>query len=84
MILSKLVVTWLDWIVEIGIWLFLIAAFVGGFSAGSGFFGSVIGGLVGVLFGGITAAVVFGFFILLSDIRRMMKQELAARGNPEK
>ena len=76
MMLSKLIVTWLDWIIEIGLWLFLITAFLSGFSYGEGFFGSIIGGVVALIAGGITAALVFGFFILLSDIRRMMKVAL--------
>lgn len=79
MFLSRLIVKWLDWIIEIGLWIFLVSAFLSGFYWGEGFFGSIFGGLIALVGGGIVAAVMFGFFILLSDIRRMMKSALDAQ-----
>ncbi len=73
MILSKLIVKWLEWIVEIGLWLLLIACLITGIKMGDGFFGSIVGGLLSVLVGGVFGALVFGFFIVLSDIRRILK-----------
>lgn len=79
MILSKLIVKWLEWIVEIGIWLCLIAAFVTGIKMGNGFFGSILSSVLYVIGAGIFCAVVFGFFILINDIRSMMKKQIEAQ-----
>lgn len=76
MILSKFIVQWLEWIIEIGLWLFLLASLVSGFSMGDGFFGSIFMALISVLFGGIVCALMFGFFIILIDIRRMLKDAI--------
>ena len=76
MILSKFIVQWLEWIIEIGLWLFLIACLVSGYSMGSGFFGSIFMALISVLFGGIVCALMFGFFLVLNDIRRMLKEAI--------
>jgi uncharacterized membrane protein YeiH len=76
MILSKFIVQWLEWIIEIGLWLFLVACLVSGFSMGSGFFGSIFMALISLLFGGIVSALMFGFFIVLIDIRRILKDAI--------
>jgi len=73
MILSNLIVKWLEWIIEIGLWLLLIACLISGIKMGEGFFGSIFGGLLSVLVGGVFGALVFGFFIVLNDIRRILK-----------
>ena len=83
MILSKLVVKWLEVIVEIGLWLILVLGFVAGFSMGSGFFGSLGLGLAVMMGCGIAGAMLFGFFILMNSINRAVAQLLTiANGRP--
>ena len=76
MILSKIIVKWLEWIIEIGIWLSLVGAFVTGFKSGSGFFGGLMSGVFAVLIAGVFCALVFGAFIVLMDIRTMMQKAI--------
>ena len=78
MILSKLIVQWLEWIIEIGLWLFLVSCLVYGFQMGDGFFGSIFTALFSVVFGGIVCSLMFGFFIVLNDIRRMLEKAINA------
>jgi len=80
--MSKLIVKWLEWIIEIGIWLFLIAAFIGGLQVGNGFFGSLVSGVISVVFGGVLCALIFGLFIVLNDIRGMLKSALEQNTGP--
>lgn len=79
MVLSRLIVTWLEWIIEIGIWIVLIAAFIAGVRVGDGLIGGLFSGLVSVLLAGIFCAVVFGFFIVLNDIRTMLRKAIDSR-----
>lgn len=79
MILSKLIVKWLEWIVEIGIWICLIGAFVAGVKLGDGAIGGLFSGIVMLVCAGVFCAIVFGFFILLNDIRNMLKAEIERR-----
>ena len=65
MMLSKLVISLYTTLLEIGLWLLLLAVLVGGWQGG-GFFGAV-GGLIGA---GIFGAVFFGAFLVLNDIRK--------------
>lgn len=74
MFLSKLVVKWLEWIIEIGLWLTLVAAFIGGLNVGDGFFGSLIAAIISTTMAGVFASLIFGGFIILADIRRLLKQ----------
>ncbi|MFC1776443.1 hypothetical protein ACFL3I_03770 [Pseudomonadota bacterium] len=76
MILSNLVVKWLEVIIEVGLWVFLISCFVAGFSAGSGFFGSLVSGILSLIVGGVLSAVFFGVFILLKQIERHLSELL--------
>lgn len=76
MILSKLVVKWLEWIIEIGIWLSLAGAFMAGVRLGDGFFGGLFTGIFFTVISGVFCALVFGAFIVLMDIRSMMKQAI--------
>lgn len=69
MILSKLAAKWLEWIIEIALWITLVGAFLGGLKMGSGFFGSIIMAIVLTAIAGVFAALVFGAFIILADIR---------------
>ena len=83
MILSKLIVEWLEWIIEIGIWVLLIASFASGISMGDGFFGSIFTGLVSVVIGGVFCALMFGFFLVLNDIRRLLREAIDSNGSTE-
>jgi uncharacterized membrane protein YeiH len=79
MILSKLIVKRLEWVVEIGLWVFLIFGFLAGVSYGDGFFGSLISGIVAVIVVGVFGALIFGAFIMLNDIRSMLKEAIRAQ-----
>lgn len=68
MLLSKVVVSIYEVLLEIGLWLLLIGGFIGGWQTG-GFLGA-IGGLIG---SAIFGAVFFGAFIVLNDIRARVK-----------
>ncbi len=79
MVLSRLAVTWLEWVIEIGMWLTLIGAFIGGFMAGEGFFGSLIGAIISTIVAGVFAALIFGGFVVLIDIQKTVKKIAAAK-----
>lgn len=66
--LSKIVVNLYTILLEIGLWLMLIAGFIGGWQA-QGFFGAILGLLTAAIFG----AVFFGAFLVLNDIRARVK-----------
>ncbi len=66
--LSKLVVNIYTVLLEIGLWLLLIAGFIGGWQAGG--FLNAIGGLIAAA---IFGAVFFGAFLVLNDIRDRVK-----------
>lgn len=70
MILSRLVVKWLEIIIEVGLWLILVFGFIGGTTLGNSFFGSLGMGLLSMFASGLFASVLFGFFILLNSINR--------------
>ena len=72
--LSKLVVKWLEWIIEIGIWLSVVGAFVAGVRMGDGFFGSLVSGIFFMVVSGVFCALIFGAFIVLMDIRTLLKR----------
>ena len=80
MFLSKLVVKWLEWIIEIGLWLTLVSAFIAGLKMGDGFFGGLIAAIIATVMAGVFASLVFGGFIMLADIRRLLaeKAEIAS------
>ena len=73
MILSKLIVKWLEWIIEIGLWALLVGFFTYGFTIGDGFFGSIFLGLFSLLIGSIFSALTVGVFLVLNDIRRILE-----------
>jgi ABC-type proline/glycine betaine transport system permease subunit len=69
-----MIVKWLEWIIEIGIWLTLISAFIGGWGYGSGFFGSLFSAIFATVLAGVFCALLFGAFIVLMDIRTMVQR----------
>ena len=77
MILSKLVVQWLEWIIEIGIWLSLIGAFLVGYQAADGFFMGLVAGVFSTIISGVFCALVFGAFIVLLDMRTSLRELVA-------
>ena len=79
MFFSKIIVKWLEWIIELGIGLTLIAAFIGGWNYGSGFFGGLIAAIVAAVFAGIFCALIFGAFIVLMDIRTSVQRIEASK-----
>jgi ABC-type multidrug transport system permease subunit len=66
--LSKIVVNLYTVLLEIGLWLILIAGLIGGWQAG-GFLGAIGGLISSAIFG----AVFFGAFLVLNDIRARVK-----------
>ena len=77
--LSRFMVTWLEVIIEISIWLTLLAALVSGYRLGDGFFSGIF---LAAIFGGVAmifCAIFFGGFIALLDIRNMLKTWAAER-----
>lgn len=80
MMMSKIIVKWLEWIIEVGIWLTLIAAFASGWAYGDGLFGGLFSAIVATIFAGIFCALVFGGFIVLMDIRTSVNR-IDARAN---
>ena len=66
--LSKIIVSSFQLLIEISIWLVLISAFIGGWQA-KGFFGAV-GGLIGSF---IFCVVFFGAFLILADIQKSVR-----------
>lgn len=68
--LSKFIVSSYEVLIEISLWLFLLISLVAGWNLGNGFFGSLIGLVMGLVF----AVMFFGAFLVLSDIRKSVRQ----------
>lgn len=83
MIMSRIIVKWLEWIIEIGIWLTLLSAFVAGWSYGNGFIASLFSAVVATVFAGVFCALIFGAFIVLLDIRTTVQRIAARESNPK-
>lgn len=66
--LSKMIVSSYEILIEVCLWLFLLIALVGGWMA-NGFLGGIAGLLVGFVF----AVMFFGAFLVLSDIRKSVR-----------
>lgn len=66
--LSKLVVNLYTVLLEIGLWLMLLAGSIAGWQAG-GFLGAIGGLIAAAIFG----AVFFGAFLVINDIRARVK-----------
>lgn len=63
--LSKLVVNLYSVLLEIGLWLILVAGFVAGWREAG-----IPGAIAGVIGAAIFGAVIFGAFLVLDDIRK--------------
>jgi hypothetical protein len=66
--LSKLVVKMYAAIIEVALWLVVLGAVVGGWRAGG-----VVGALGALIAATILAAVLFGAFLVLEDIRTRVR-----------
>lgn len=66
--LSKIVVNVYTGLLEIGLWLMLIAGVLGGWQE-QGALGAIVGLVIAAIFG----AVFFGAFLVLNDIRARVK-----------
>ena len=67
--LSKIIVSSYQMLIEISIWLFLLLSIVLGWMGG-GFFGAIGGLIAGFVF----AVMFFGAFLILSDIRTSVQR----------
>ncbi|MES9834217.1 MAG: hypothetical protein ABW139_18420 [Candidatus Thiodiazotropha sp. DIVDIV] len=68
--LSKIIVSSYEVLIEISLWLFLLISVISGWKMGDGFFGA-IGGLI---IGFVISVMFFGAFLILSDIRSSVLQ----------
>lgn len=66
--LSRIVVSLYKVILEIGLWLVLLAGVIGGWQANG-----MLGALFGLVVVAILSAVFFGAFLVLSDIRQSVR-----------
>jgi len=66
--LSKMIVSSYETLIEISLWLFFLISIVAGWKAG-GFMGAVAGLIVGF----VVAVMFFGAFLVLSDIRKSVR-----------
>jgi len=73
--LSKLIVSSYEILIEISLWLFLLISFIAGWSLGDGFFGAIGGLIVGFVF----SVMFFGAFLILSDIRTSVRKIEASK-----
>lgn len=69
MMLSKLIVSSYQMLLEISMWLTLAACAVAGWYLGDG----VLAALVGLIAGFVIIVVIFGAFLILGDIRQSVR-----------
>lgn len=67
--LSKIIVSSFELLVEVSLWLFLLMSVVAGWNFGDGFLGAIGGLIAGFVF----AVMIFGAFLVLSDIRSSVR-----------
>ena len=67
--LSKMIVSSYEMLIEIALWLFLIGCLIAGWTFGKG----VVGAIGGLLVGFVFAVMFFGAFLVLSDIRKSVR-----------
>ncbi|MEW8052983.1 MAG: hypothetical protein AB2809_21715 [Candidatus Thiodiazotropha sp.] len=68
--LSKIIVSSYELLIEISLWLFLLISVIVGWKIGDGLLGA-IGGLI---MGFVVSVMFFGAFLILSDIRTSVRQ----------
>ena len=67
--LTKMIVSSYEVLIEITLWLFLLICLVAGWKIGDGFIGGIGGLIVGFAF----AVMFFGAFLVLHDIRKSVR-----------
>jgi len=72
--LTKIIVSSYDKLVEVTLWLFLIGSVIGGSVLGNLQDHAVYGGIGGLVVGFIFAVLVFGAFLILGDIRNAVRK----------
>jgi len=72
--LTKIIVSSYEKLVEVTLWLFLIGFVVGGAILGGIQDYAVYGGIAGLILGFILAVLLFGAFLILGDIRNLVKK----------
>jgi len=73
-VLTKLIVSSYEKLVEVTLWLFLIGCVIGGSYLGSLSDNAVYGGIGGLILGFILAVLLFGAFLILGDIRNSVRK----------
>ena len=68
--LSKIIVSSYEVLIELSIWLFLLISVISGWKMGDGLFGAIGGLIIGFVF----SVMFFGAFLILSDIRSSVRQ----------
>ena len=72
--LTKMIVSSYEVLIEITLWLFLLICLVAGWKIGGGFNGDGFNGAIGGLIVGFAFAVMFfGAFLVLHDIRKSVR-----------
>ena len=72
--LTKIIVSSYEKLVEVTLWLFLIGCVGGGAFLGSLQEHAVYGGIAGLVLGFILAVLLFGAFLILGDIRTSVRK----------
>ncbi|MDH5327210.1 MAG: hypothetical protein OEZ68_19435 [Gammaproteobacteria bacterium] len=72
--LSKLIVSSYEALIEAALWLFLVICLVGGWYGGSTMDQSFVGAISGLILGFVFAVMFFGAFLVLSDIRKSVRE----------
>lgn len=72
--LTKIIVSSYDKLVEVTLWLFLIGCVIGGAVLGNMQEHAIYGGIGGLVFGFVFAVLVFGAFLILGDIRNAVRK----------
>ena len=72
--LTKLIVSSYEKLVEVTLWIFLLACVIGGSYLGSLSDNAIYGGVGGLVLGFVVAVLLFGAFLILGDIRNSVRK----------